>query len=112
MSASSKITWRSTRVAKRKRLLDCLAGDTCRQVPSASNAIVSTSIAWRDNPYRQAPHASIIYWFCSYRLAVKHHRQVLHQYLCNTGFSTPRTSKNNPFTFHIYMNDACSNKYK
>jgi len=25
-------------------------GDTCRQAPSASDAIVSASIAWRDNP--------------------------------------------------------------
>jgi len=30
MSASSKIAWRSTRVVRRKRLLDHLAGDTCR----------------------------------------------------------------------------------
>jgi len=86
MSASSKIAWRSTRVAKRKRLPDRLARDTCRQAPSASDATVSTSIAWRDNPYRQAPHASILYWFRRYRLTVKQHCQVLHQYLRNTGF--------------------------
>ncbi|QCD96727.1 hypothetical protein DEO72_LG6g1437 [Vigna unguiculata] len=35
------------------------AGDTCLEAPSASNATISTSIAWRDNPYRQAPCASI-----------------------------------------------------
>jgi len=60
-----------------QRLLDRLAGDTCRQAPNASNAIVSTSIAWRENPYRQALHASILYWFCSYRLVVTHHRQAI-----------------------------------
>jgi len=68
-----------------------LAGDTCRQAPSAFDAIVSTSITWWDNPYRQALHASILYWFCSYRLAVKHHHQALHQYLRNIGFYAPRT---------------------
>jgi len=78
MSASSKIAWRSTRFAKRKRLLNRLAGDTCRQAPNGSDAIVSTSIAWWDNPYRQAQHASILYWFCSHCLAVKHHRQALY----------------------------------
>ena len=60
------------------RLPDHLAGDTCCQAPSVSNAIIYTSIAWRDNPYCQVLHASILYWFCSYRLAVKHHRQALH----------------------------------
>jgi len=55
-------------------------------VPNAPDAAVSTSIAWRDIPYRQALHASILYWFCSYRLVVKHDRQVLHQYLRSTGF--------------------------
>ncbi|QCE06842.1 hypothetical protein DEO72_LG9g1856 [Vigna unguiculata] len=47
MSASSRIASHSTRVARRKRLPDRLAGDTCCQAPSASDAIVSTSIAWR-----------------------------------------------------------------
>jgi len=86
MSASSKITWHSTRVARHKRLPDRLAEDTCYQAPSASDASISTSIAWRDNPYRRAQHASILYWFCTHRLAVKHHRQALHQYLRNTSF--------------------------
>ena len=78
-------------------------GEHVRQVPSTFDAIISTSIAWRDNPYLQALHLSILYWFCSHRLAVKRHLQVLHQYLCSIGFSAPRTSKNNPFTFHIYI---------
>jgi len=103
MSASSKIAWHSTRVARHKRLPNRLAGDTCRYVPSISDANVSKHIALRDNPYRQAQHASILYWFCSHRLTVKHHRQALHQYLCSTGFSAPKTSKNNPFTFRVYI---------
>jgi len=74
----NNIVWRYSRVAKRTTLPDHLAGDTCRQALSASNATVSASIAWRDNPYRQAPHASILYWFCNYRLTVKHHCQALH----------------------------------
>ncbi|QCD82708.1 hypothetical protein DEO72_LG2g3048 [Vigna unguiculata] len=44
-----------SRVAMRNSLPDRLAGDTCRQAPSASNATVSASITWWDNPYRQAP---------------------------------------------------------
>jgi len=76
----------SSKLARRKKLPDRLAGDTCCQTPSAFDATISTSIAWRDNPYRQAPHASILYWFRRYRLAVKHHRQALHQYLRSIGF--------------------------
>jgi len=91
MSASSKIAWHSTRVARRKRFPNRLPGDTCCQAPSASDATVSTSITWRDNPYRQAQHASILYWFCSHCLAVKQHRQALHQYLHNIGFLAPKT---------------------
>ena len=82
----SNIAQRYSRVARCTTLSDRLAGDTCRKAPSAYDATVSASIAWRDNPYRQTPHASIIYLFCSYRLAVKHHRQTLHQYLCSIGF--------------------------
>ena len=36
--------------------------------------------------HRLAGHASILYWFCSHPLAVKQHRQAVHQYLHNPGF--------------------------
>jgi len=86
MSTSSKNRLALHTSRQAQRLPDRLAGDTCRQAPSASDAIISTSIAWWENPYRQALHASIIYWFCSYRPTVKHHRQALHQYLRSTNF--------------------------
>jgi len=64
------------------------ARDTSHQAPRASDAIILVSIAWRKNPYRQASHASILYWFCSNRIVVKHHRQMLHQFkLCSMSCS-------------------------
>jgi len=69
----SNIAWLYSRVARGTTLPNRLAGDKCRQAPSASDATVLVSIPWRDNLYRQAPHTSILYWFCTYRLAVKHH---------------------------------------
>jgi len=103
MSTSLKIAWHSTRVARHKGLPNRLAGDTCRQAPNASNAIVSTSIAWRENPYRQAPRASILYWFCSYHLAVKHHRQALHYYLRSTGFLSTQNKVKSIHSHFIYI---------
>ncbi|QCE11168.1 hypothetical protein DEO72_LG10g2402 [Vigna unguiculata] len=79
MSASSKIVWRSTQVTRHKRLPDRLGGDMCCQAPSAYDATLSTSIALLDSPYREAQHTSILYWFCSHRLEVRHHHEALHQ---------------------------------
>jgi len=85
-----------------QRLPDRLAGDTCCQAPSASNATVSTSIAWRDNPYRQAQYASILYWFCSHHLAVKHIARCYTSTCAKLVFKHPKQSKINPFPFHIH----------
>ena len=50
------ITQHCSKAARRISAPDCLAEHICRQAPSVLKAPATTSITWRDEPHRQAPH--------------------------------------------------------
>ena len=93
------IAWRSTRVASRTMLSDRLAGTRAarRQVPLVP---LSSGVAWRDDPPRQAPHSLVAPAILALAWRSKLYRQALYQYFELYWFRPFRLDFGPPQLFH------------